>query len=90
MSGWLFIGFSALISVGLFFIGRRFARMTENPWAGQRMLGLPVSGSKATVEEVRRLGLIFMIAAPIFLLIVTAISLGLLGQAEGIDTIDLT
>jgi ABC-type Fe3+-siderophore transport system permease subunit len=87
MSGWLFLGGAALMSVALFLHGLRFARMTENPWAGQRLLGMPVGGSDASVETVRRLGLLFMIAGPLFLLLVAALCFGLLGRVDGIETI---
>jgi hypothetical protein len=89
MNGWIFLGIVSLISVGAFLNGLRFARMTENPLAGKRLFGMPVGGSDMPIGRVRQLGLLFMIAAPLFLLLAAAVSLGLLGPVDGIETIQL-
>ena len=86
-NGWLFLGIVTLICVGVFLNGVRFARKTENPWADKRLFGMPVSGSELPIEKVRRMGLLFMIAAPLFLLLFASLCFGLLGPVEGIETI---
>ncbi|CAN5462672.1 hypothetical protein BH10PSE14_BH10PSE14_42980 [soil metagenome] len=85
--GRLFLGISTLICIGAFLNGRRFARMTKNPWANRRILGLPVSGSELPIERVRLIGRINMIGAPVFWLIVAAMCFGLLGPVDGVATI---
>ena len=89
MSGWLFLGVTALICAACFLNGVRFARMSENPLAGKRLLGMPVGGSEMPIEKVRRMGMLFMIAAPIFFLFVAALCFGLFGPVDGIQIIDL-
>jgi hypothetical protein len=85
--GRLFLGIATLISIGVFLNGRRFARMTENPWAGRRIMGLPIQGSDLPAERVRFIGRINMIFAPIFWLMIAAMCFGLLGPITGISTI---
>ena len=87
--GRIFLGITSLISVGVFLNGLRFARMTSNPWAGKKLLGLPVEGSELPIEQVNRIGKLQMIAAPLFLLFFGALSFGLLGPVAGIATIEL-
>ena len=87
MNGWIFLGIVTLICVGAFLNGVRFVRTTENPWTGKQLFGMPVSGSDWPIEKVRRMGLLFMIAAPLFLLLTAALCFGLLGPIEGIQTI---
>lgn len=87
MSGWIFLGIAALICLGSFLNGLRFARATENPLAGKSLFGLPVRGSDTPVEKLRFMGLIFMITAPLFLLLVAALCFGLFGPVDGIETI---
>ena len=79
-SGWIFLSVSTLISVFMFFHGRRYARMTENPLANRRILGLPIQGSDMPVSQVRFLGRVCMIFAPIFWLMVAAVSFGLVAS----------
>jgi hypothetical protein len=85
--GRLFLGIVTLISIGVFLNGRRFARMTENPWAGRQIMGLPIKGSEPPVERVRFVGRINMIFAPIFWLLCVALCFGLLGSIKGISPI---
>lgn len=89
MSGALLLGIAALICAGAFFNGLRFARATRNPLAGKTLLGLPVQGSTRPVEQIRRIGVLFMVAAPVFLILVTALCFGLLGPVQGITPITL-
>jgi hypothetical protein len=63
---WFFPLAATLIAIGLFFNGRRFARVEENPLSGRTLLGLPVRGSELSVVQMRRLGRIQMYAAPMF------------------------
>lgn len=90
MSGWIFLGIVTLICAGVFLNGVRFSRMTENPWTGKSLFGMPVSGSQLPIEKVRRMGLLFMIAAPLFLLLFAIACFGLLGPVQGIETIKLS
>ena len=85
--GRTFLGIAALICVGVFLNGLRFARMTRNPWEGKRLFGQPVSGSEMPIERVNLLGKLLMVAAPIFLLFFAALCLGFFGPVEGIQTI---
>lgn len=87
MNGALFLGIAALICVALFFNGLRFARATSNPLAGKTLFGLPVQGSTRSAGQIRRTGKLFMIAAPAFLILVTALCFGLLGPVQGITPI---
>jgi hypothetical protein len=89
MSGTLFLGLAALFCVALFFNGLRLARATSNPLAGKQLFGLPVQGSTRSIAQVRRTGLFFMVAAPLFLIVVTALVFGLLGPVGGITPITL-
>ena len=87
MSGWLALGLSTLICGGLFLSGLRFARMDRNPWAGRRLLGMPIRGSHWSVGQVRLMGRFFMIFAPLFWALFAAMCFGLLGLVRGIDPI---
>jgi hypothetical protein len=89
MSGALFLGIAALICAGAFFNGLRFARAERNPLAGKTLFGLPVQGSTRPVEQIRRMGVLLMIAAPIFFLVFAAYCFGLLGPTNGLQTIHL-
>jgi hypothetical protein len=84
--GRLFIGITTLICVGVFFNGRRYAQMTENPWAGRRILGMPIRGSRLSSGRIRFIGRINMIAALILWLVFVAMSLGFL-QTSNISPI---
>ena len=88
-SGWTFLAITALICIGAFLNGVRFARMKTNPWAGKRVLGQPVAGHDMPLARVRLLGWLQIIAAPMLLLIFAAIAFGLLGPIDGIDIISL-
>jgi len=89
MNGWAFLGIMTLICIGVFLNGLRFARITENPWAGRRLFGLPIRGSEMPIEQVRRMGRLHMIVAPLFWLLTAALCFGLLGPVQGIETITL-
>ena len=89
MNGWAFLGITTLICIGGFLNGLRFARMDRNPWVGQRLFGMSVGGSDWTIDQVRKMGWLFMVTAPAFLLLVAALCFGLLGPVEGIETIKL-
>jgi hypothetical protein len=89
MSGAAFLAISAAICAGVFFNGLRFARMTANPWAGKTILGLPLAGSDSPIGEIRIIGRIQMIFAPLFFLFSVALCLGLLGPVDGIEQIQL-
>ena len=89
MNGAFFLATVALICAVLFLNGLRFARATRNPWAGRTLFGMPVQGSAMSVAQVRRMGLAFMFAAPLFLLFVTALVFGLLGPVAGLTPIKL-
>ena len=81
MSGALFLGIVTLMAIALFFIGRRFARMTKNPWRN------PIEGHEMSVAQVNRIGRLQMIVAPLFWLFAAALSTGLLGPVEGVEPI---
>jgi hypothetical protein len=87
ISGWLFLGLSALLCIGVFLNGLRFARMERNPLAGKKMFRLPVEGSDMPIATIRRIGQLQMIFAPFFFIFVVALTFGLLGPIEGIETI---
>lgn len=61
----VFVLVATLAAVGVFFNGRRFARMAINPWAGKSVLGHRVEGAEMTIDQVRRLGRIQMVGAPV-------------------------
>lgn len=90
MSGWTFLGIAAVMSLGLFLNGLRFARMDRNPWAGRTLLGMPVQGSAMSVGQVRWIGRVQMIFAPCFLVLAAAIAFGLLGPVNGVTPISLS
>ena len=85
--GRIFLGIATLICIGAFINGLRFSRMTENPWANRRFLGMPIQGSRLPPERVRLLGRLNMFLAVAFWVLVTAMCFGLLGPVEGIRTI---
>ena len=85
--GLAFLAITTLIAVGVFLNGLRFARMTANPFEGRRIFGQPVQGSELSVRQIKRIGLIQMIFAPIFLLVVAAMAFGFFGPVEGITAI---
>lgn len=87
--GWIFLGISFAICLGVFLNGLRFARAAANPWTGKQLFGQPVSGGEMPLAKVRRLGWIQMIGAVTFLVFAAALSFGLLGPVEGIRTIDV-
>ncbi|HEY0027012.1 MAG TPA: hypothetical protein VGC35_04010 [Allosphingosinicella sp.] len=92
-SGLLFLGASSLICVGGFLAGLRFARMPEERvLAGGVQMELPafLVRGRSRVEQVHLFGRTLMIAAPLLLLFFAALSFGLLGPVDGIETIKLT
>lgn len=86
MSGALLLGIATLICIGVFLNGLRFARVTENPLAGRRLLGMPVQGSNMPVEKMRQMGRVFMAASPLFWLFFAVICFGLV-PAQNIQPI---
>ena len=86
-SGWVFLALNALICAGVFLNGWRFSRMTQNPWGGKTLFGLPVEGHDLPIEKIRRFGIMQMVFAPLFLALVAALCFGLLGPVNGIETI---
>lgn len=72
MSGWLFLSIVTLICLGVFANGLRFSRGAER--FATRLRQPPAN--------VRRIGRIFMFAAPIFWLFVLALCLGLFGPSN--------
>jgi hypothetical protein len=87
VSGWLFLAIATVICAGVFLNGVRFARMEANPWAGRRLFGLPVAGSRYSAERVRFTGKLNMILAPVIWLFIAAMCFGLLGPINGIHLI---
>lgn len=87
--GRVFLAVAALICLGVFVNGIRFARMTGNPWAGKKLFGQDVQGAELSVNRVRMIGWFQAIFAPIFFLFLAALAFGLLGPVEGIETIKL-
>ena len=82
----LFLALVGLICAGVFVNGVRFARMTHNPWAGKSMMGMPIQGHDLPVERVRLIGKVQMIAAPVFLLVMSFLVLtGKIGPLYGPD-----
>jgi hypothetical protein len=82
MTNMTFLPVAALICVGVFLNGLRFARMTPNPWAGKSLLGQPIEGHDMPVERVRLIGKLQMIAAPVMLLFFVLLTTGVLGPVE--------
>lgn len=89
MSGWIFLGITTLISVGLFLNGLRLARATENPLAKRRIGGLAVRGGDMSLAQVHRMGLLLMVAAPVSWLVVASLCFGVFGPLKGLVTIKL-
>ena len=93
MSSWAFLGISALICIGCFLNGVRFARMSDEKALDPRiLLEMPNrwGGRERTKGEAARLfGRISMIAALLFLLLIAALCFGLMGPVDGIETIEL-
>ena len=85
--GRIFLAIAGLVCLGVFLNGLRFARQTSNPWAGKKLFGTDVGGSELSVAQVRRIGLVQMIGAPIFFLFFAALCFGLLGPVDGITPI---
>ncbi|HEU0310662.1 MAG TPA: hypothetical protein VFR36_05540 [Sphingomicrobium sp.] len=79
-----FLAIIGLICGGVFLNGLRFARMTRNPWAGKTLLGMPIEGHDLPVERVQLLGKIQMVAAPVFLFLMSYLVLsGKIGPLYG-------
>ena len=85
--GRLLLGIVTLICAASFANGVRFVRMAENPLPKKRLFGLPMQGSDMPVDQMRRLGLIFMVGAPLAWLFFVALCFGLFGPVQGIRTI---
>ncbi len=79
----LFLGLAALVCVGVFLNGWRFARMTANPFKRMKLFGMPMQGSELTVEQLNRLGRMQMLAAPVIFLFFALVTSGLLGPING-------
>ena len=80
MSGWLFLGFGALVGIADFVVGLSFSRKT-----GEELERNP-DGTVRSPEQINRLGRIVMIFAPIFFLVFAALAFGYL-PAAGIEPI---
>ena len=78
----LILALVALICVGVFLNGLRFARMTENPWVGKSIFGQPVQGGDLPIERVNLIGKVQMIFAPVFFVLFAAIISGLFGPVD--------
>ena len=91
MSGWLFLGIVALISIGVFFNGLRFSRMSDDRLGGVQ-LEIPsfLANGRTPAEQTRLVGRISMVVAPLLLLLFAALCFGLFGPVDGIETIKLT
>ncbi|MGN6268311.1 MAG: hypothetical protein ACTHM0_00275 [Sphingomonas sp.] len=77
MSGWLFLAIATLICLGVFANGVRFSRGAER--LATRLRQPPA--------KVRQIGQIFMVAAPVFWLLVLALCLGVFGPVPNIQPI---
>ena len=75
MDAAIFIGVSAVISLGVFLNGWRFARLTSNPFAGMKLFGRPIEGSELSVEQLNRMGRLHMMAAPAILLLFAIVAM---------------
>jgi hypothetical protein len=88
--GRIFLGIATLICIGAFLIGLRFSRMSEEKILDSRthveMPAFLVRG-RSHVEQVHLFGRMMMIAALLFLLFFAALSFGIFGPVEGIQTI---
>ena len=87
MSGWLFLGFTTFVCAGLFLNGFLLVRRGMNPWRERRVFGMTIKGADLSSDQIRWMGRLFMVGAPIFWLIAAAISFGLFGPVEGLDPI---
>ncbi|HAF42060.1 MAG TPA: hypothetical protein DCG90_09905 [Sphingobium sp.] len=87
--GRVFLSIVAVIALGVFVNGLRFARMTSNPFVGRRLFGMPMEGSELPIGRLNLIGKIQMIFAPLFLGFACALTFGFLGPVEGIETIKL-
>ena len=76
-SGWTMLGLGTLICIGAFANGLRFARIGEK---------LP--DDRAQISR-RLMGMLVMVAAPLFWLLFAAICFGLFGPVHNIQTIQL-
>jgi len=79
MSGWAFLAIATLICAGVFANGVRFRRSDDRLAARLRL----------PVEQLRRIGGLFIVAAPLAWLLFAALCFGLLGRIKGISTIQL-
>ncbi|TPG18517.1 hypothetical protein EAH87_10415 [Sphingomonas koreensis] len=77
MNGWLFLAIVTLLCLGVFANGLRFSRGADR-FASQ--LG-------QSPANVRRIGQLFIMAAPLFWLITLALCLGLFGPVPNIQPI---
>jgi len=79
---WLFPALVVLICIGVFLNGLRFARMTQNPWAGKTLFGVSIEGHDLPVERVRLIGKLQMVAAVIMLLFFALLLTETLGPVD--------
>ena len=77
IGGWPFLAIVTLICLGVFANGVRFSRGAEH--FATRLRQPPAN--------IRRIGRVFMIAAPLFWLLVLALCLGLFGPVPNIQPI---
>ncbi|WP_088184148.1 hypothetical protein [Sphingobium sp. Z007] len=87
--GRIFLAVVAVIALGVFVNGLRFARMTTNPFVGRKLFGMPIEGSELPLGRLNLIGKIQMIVAPLFFVFACALTFGFLGPVEGIETIKL-
>lgn len=90
--GRILLAGAAVICVLTFFNGLRFARMSaEQTNAGRLQLELPafLASGRSRLAQVQLLGRMQMIAAPLMLLFFIALTFGLLGPVDGIQTIKI-
>ncbi|MFN3725075.1 MAG: hypothetical protein ACK4SZ_02095 [Allosphingosinicella sp.] len=87
MSGEYFLLLVTVIVAAQVGMGLHLIRTKRNPWAGRRLLGMPVRGSDLSLAQIRRMGFFFLIFAPLFWLLIAAMTFGLLGPVDGIEPI---
>jgi hypothetical protein len=77
-----------LVCVGNFLVGLRFARMEKMPFRSIEWFGRTISDPVEVRAKVNLLGRFFMLGAPLFLMLWTALAFGVLGSVEGMPPIN--
>jgi|GEM_PF-884468 len=85
--GRLLLGIATLLCAASFANGVRLVRMAENPLPKKLLFGMPMQGSDMPVDKMRRLGLVFMVVAPLAWLFFVALCFGLFGPVQNIRII---